>query len=101
MCFEILLVNYTAKFYKFPISKDFHIYLNMQKPTITGQIYTKILEILENNPEGIHWSELLTMIKTSYPSFHPKCVWKLVERYPDMVYKPEKGLFRLVKYKYV
>ncbi|HAM96240.1 TPA: hypothetical protein DCP76_00325 [Patescibacteria group bacterium] len=77
----------------------------MQKPTITGQIYTKILEILENNPEGIHWSELLTMIKTSYPSFHPKtingCVWKLVERYPDMVYKPEKGLFRLVKYKYV
>jgi len=31
---------------------------HMQKPTITGQIYTKILEILENNPEGIHWSEL-------------------------------------------
>lgn len=75
----------------------------MQTPTITGQIYTKIFEILENNPGGIHWSELLTMIQTSFPSFHPKtingCVWKLIEKYPDKVYKPEKGLFRLLKYK--
>ena len=42
-------------------------------------------------------------IKESDLTFHPKtvngCVWKLVEKFPDTVYKPAKGLFRLVKYK--
>lgn len=69
--------------------------------TITGQIYRTIFKLLEENPEGLHWSELLKKIKTKHPSFHPKtingCVWKLIEKYPDKVYKPSKGLFRLVK----
>ncbi len=76
----------------------------MGKPTtITGRIYTKIFELLEKNPEGLRWSELLAKIKESDKTFHPKtvngCVWKLVEKFPDKVYKPSKGLFRLVKYK--
>ena len=73
----------------------------MDKSTITGRIYVKALELLEEHPEGLHWSELLSKIKESDPSFHPKtvngCVWKLVERFPDKVYKPTKGLFRLLK----
>lgn len=76
---------------------------SVKKPTITGRIYAKAFELLEKNPEGLHWSELLSKIKESDISFHPKtvngCVWKLVEKHPDKVYKPSRGLFRLLKYK--
>ena len=72
----------------------------MAKP-VTHQIYDSIFEILSNNPDGVRWSDLLRQIEKSNPNFHPKtvngCVWKLVEKYPDKVYKPEKGLFKLKK----
>lgn len=71
--------------------------------TITGRIYTTIFELLEAHPEGVRWTDLLKLIEKSDPNLHPKtingCVWKLVEKYPDRVYKPEKGLFKLVKFK--
>jgi hypothetical protein len=71
--------------------------------TITGQVYLAAFGILTNHPEGVRWTDLLKTIQTENPSFHPKtvngCVWKLVEKFPDKVYKPQKGLFRLVKYK--
>jgi hypothetical protein len=77
----------------------------MEEKTITGQIYTKALQLLDKYPEGIHWSELISKVRKAYPTFHPKtingCIWKLVEKFPDQVYKPEKGLFRLIKYKSV
>lgn len=69
--------------------------------TITGQINVKALELLAKHPERIRWTELKNMLEKTFPNFHPKtingCVWKLVEKYPDQVYKPEKGLFRLKK----
>ena len=75
------------------------------KTTITGRIYTKIFALLEEHPEGLRWSELLSKIKEYYPSFHPKtingCVWKLIEKYPKDVYKPSKGLFCLLKFKVI
>lgn len=75
----------------------------MQPTTITGRIYAEAFRLLEQHPEGLRWSELLAGIEESDPTFHPKtvngCVWKLVEKYPDKVYKPSKGLFRLLKYK--
>jgi len=75
----------------------------MKKITITGRINTKALELLQQHPEGLRWSDLISKIKASDPSFHPKTVngsiWKLVQKFPDKVYKPSKGLFRLQKYK--
>jgi len=75
----------------------------MNKPTITGRINAKALELLEQHPDGLQWSELIAKIKASDSSFHSKtvngCIWKLLERFPDRVYKPSKGLFRLLKYK--
>ncbi|MDY0097486.1 MAG: hypothetical protein RBS01_04005 [Candidatus Dojkabacteria bacterium] len=75
----------------------------MKKETITGQIYNNIFELLDKNPSGLHWSELISQIQKSNPTLHPKtingCIWKLIEKYPNKVYKPEKGLFQLLKYK--
>lgn len=74
------------------------------KPTtITGRINETAVTLLNKHPKGLRWSELLKKIKETDKTFHPKtvngCVWKLVEKFPDQVYKPEKGLFRLKKYK--
>ncbi len=74
----------------------------MQPATITGRINAKALELLENHPEGLRFTELRSAIEASDRSLHPKtvngCVWKLVERFPDQVYKPSRGVFRLLKY---
>lgn len=74
----------------------------LDKSTVTGKIYAKAFELLEKHPQGLHWSELIAEIEKS-GKFHPKtvngCIWKMTEKFPDRVYKPEKGLFRLLKYK--
>ena len=74
-----------------------------KKTTVTGRINAKAFRLLEEHPDGLRWSELLFKIKASDHNFHPKtvngCVWKLIQRFPDKVYKPLKGLFRLLKYK--
>lgn len=79
----------------------------MAKPpapdTKTGKVYKIIFDILEHSPDGVRWTDLNRMVKEQDPSLHPKtingCVWKLIEIYPDKVYKPQKGLFKLSKYK--
>ena len=76
---------------------------SLQSLKVTERIYAKAIEILEKNPKGVRWSELISKIIKSDSSFHPKtvngCVWKLVEKYPEKIYKPSKGLFQLLKYK--
>ena len=75
----------------------------MQSSKVTERIYAKAFELLEQHPDGLRWSDLVDNIMSSSPDFHPKtvngCVWKIIERFPDKVYKPYKGLFRLLKYK--
>ncbi len=74
-----------------------------QSSTITGRIYAKAVELLEQHPEGLRFTELRSKIEEAYPSFHPKtvngCVWKLVQKFPDKVYKSSRGRYRLLKYK--
>lgn len=61
-----------------------------------------IFELLERYPEGLRWAELLRKIEEADPGLHPKtvngCVWKLSEKFPEKVYKPTKGVFRLRKF---
>lgn len=77
----------------------------MGRSTVTGRINAKALELLAQYPGGLRWIELCKQIEASDHAFHPKtvngCVWKLTEKYPDKVYKPSKGLFRLLRYKSV
>ena len=76
---------------------------SMKSSKVTERINAKAFELLEKHPEGLRWSELLSKIKEFDPTFHPKTVngsiWKLVEKFPNRIYKPSKGLFRLLKYK--
>lgn len=73
-----------------------------RKP-VTHRINAQALRLLSRHKEGLQWADLLKKIQASDPSFHPKtingCIWKLTKRFPQEVYKPKKGLFRLKKYK--
>ncbi|MFA7253115.1 MAG: hypothetical protein WC107_01005 [Patescibacteria group bacterium] len=75
----------------------------MDSPKVTHQINEKIFELLDKHPEGIRWVDLRREIEASDKNFHPKTVngliWKLTNDFPDKVYKPSKGVFRLLKYK--
>lgn len=75
----------------------------MNSSRVTERIYAKAFELLEQNPQGLRFTELRSKIEESDPTFHPKtvngCVWKLPQKYPDKIYKPSRGLFRLLKYK--
>lgn len=75
---------------------------NTKPATITNSIYQKILELLKKNPKGLRWSELLKKLNEA-GEFHPKtvngCIWKLTQKFPDKVHKPEKGLFKLKPHK--
>jgi hypothetical protein len=74
----------------------------METLKVTHRINAKALELLEQHPEGLRWSELLLKITESDPAFHPKTIngtiWKLPQKFPDKVYKPSKGVFSLWKY---
>lgn len=74
---------------------------DINSPKVTERIEAIALKILAQHPEGVRWTDLNRLIQESDSGLHPKTVngtvWKLVERYPDRVYKPEKGLFRLVE----
>ena len=67
----------------------------MKSLKITERINAKAFELLEQHPEGLHWSELLLKIKASNPNFHPKtingCVWKLTSKFPDKVTSPQEA----------
>lgn len=70
---------------------------------LTEQITNIALELLEKHPEGIRSTELKKMIEETNSTFHPKTVngivWKLPEKFPDKVFKPERGLYKLLDYK--
>ena len=70
---------------------------------IGQRIIDKTFEILAANPEGVRYSELVRQIASADRSFNTGTiqgnVWDLQEQYPDRVYKPERGLFRLTQYR--
>lgn len=75
----------------------------MSEPKITERIKTKALDLLEQCPEGLTFSSLRSKILASDSSFNPNTIngsiWNLDADVENNVYKPSRGLFRLLKYK--
>jgi len=71
--------------------------------TITGQIRKIALEVLTNRPEGIRYTDLRNAISATNPSFNSNtingAIWDLNVTYPKEIYKPDRGVFRLLKFK--
>lgn len=75
----------------------------MQPTRVTERIKAKAFELLELHPEGLRYSELHSKIKESDSNFNENTIngtiWNLDTVFPNLVYKPSKGLFRLLKHK--
>lgn len=72
-------------------------------PTIGERIVQRALEILREHPDGLRYSELRRRIVESDGSFNSNTVngmiWNLESRVPHEVYKPSRGLFRLIEFR--
>jgi hypothetical protein len=66
------------------------------------EIKTVALDILKSNPLGIRYSELVRKIQERCPHIPANTahgnVWNLEARYPNNVYKPARGVFRLADF---
>jgi hypothetical protein len=75
----------------------------MTRPKINERIRSIAIEWLDEQPQGLRYSELLRLIKQTGPELNPNTVnnyiWNLEVVLPQTVYKPVKGLFRLVRFK--
>ncbi len=71
--------------------------------TIAERIAEKAFAALEAVPDGLRYSDLVRAVMQSDGSFKQNTVhgniWNLDERFPDRVYKPSRGLFRLIKFR--
>ncbi len=71
--------------------------------SITEQIRQIALVTLANRPEGIRYSDLKREIIKVNGSFNPNTIsgatWDLEATYPNEIYKPDRGVFRLLKFK--
>lgn len=71
--------------------------------TIGEKIVNVALKQLEKHPDGIRYADLTRMVQAVDSSFRPNTihgnVWDLAARLPDKVYKPSRGLFRLVEFR--
>jgi hypothetical protein len=72
-------------------------------PKIGERIVAAAMKLLKRNPDGLQYSELTRLIAESDPSFNVNTIhgniWNLDIRYPRKVYKPSRGLFRLVEFR--
>ncbi|MCK4486357.1 MAG: hypothetical protein KAU38_06265 [Desulfobacterales bacterium] len=67
-----------------------------RREKITG----KVLQILKDNPDGLRYSELVKVLFDHFGNIPVNTihgtVWDLHTQLPDKIYKPSRGLFRLV-----
>jgi hypothetical protein len=72
-------------------------------PKITQRIKDVAFDLLKQHPEGVRYSELVSKILERDPSFNPNTIqgtiWDLDTKYSSRVYKPSRGVFRLLEYK--
>lgn len=61
--------------------------------------------LLKNNPDGLRYSELVRKTSELFPDIPVNTIhgstWDIDVKYPEKVYKPSRGLFRLTEFKSV
>lgn len=71
--------------------------------TIGEKITTIALDQLKKHPDGIRYTDLVSRIQATDPVLKKNTihgtVWDLATRLPEKVYKPSRGLFRLVDFR--
>jgi len=80
---------------------------NIKKDNANAPVYKKIeshaFDILEKFKDGIRFMELVRMINEKDNNLNINTIqgtiYNIHEKFPEKVYKPARGLFRLVKYK--
>lgn len=83
---------------------NFHI---TEPATKRGNIRERVraiaFDLLERNSPGLRFSELQRQIQLVDPKLKPgtinTSIWNLDVVFPERVYKPSKGLFRLVQFR--
>jgi hypothetical protein len=67
------------------------------------KIINKALEILQENSDGLRYTVLQQRIKEKIPDVQLNTIngtiWNLDSRKPDLVYKPSRGLYKLVQFR--
>jgi len=75
----------------------------MQPKKVTERIKEAAFTFLNSHPKGLRYSELHRMIHKLDPTFNSNTIngsiWNLEAVFPDKIYKPSKGLFRLLAFK--
>ncbi|MCX8518319.1 MAG: hypothetical protein ORN29_09745 [Rhodoferax sp.] len=75
----------------------------MASRNFRDEIRKQALALLDEHPEGLHFQELLMKIKNSDETFKRNTIsgsiYDLQVTYPTKVYKPLRGLYRLLRYK--
>jgi hypothetical protein len=70
---------------------------------IGDQIVQRAFEVLTAKPEGVRYAELVRGVLNLDGTFKVNTVhgnvWNLDERFPEKVYKPSRGLFRLTTFR--
>ncbi len=70
---------------------------------VTEKIKEKAFGLLNGTPDGLRYSELVKQISKGEEKFNTNTIngsiWNLDAQYPKKVYKPARGLFRLIKFR--
>jgi len=78
-------------------------YVATSKETSREKIVKKVLELLDNHPDGLHYSALVREISKIMPGIPINTihgtVWDVDVQNPSRIYKPSRGLFRLSRFK--
>ncbi len=71
--------------------------------TKRDRITQEAKELLAKQEAGIRFSELVSRLRSAFPDDPygtvTGTVWNLDTRFPDEIYKPSRGLFRLIKFR--
>lgn len=67
------------------------------------RIISKAIEILQGDPKGVRYSDLVRKIQEEFPDIPVNTIhgtiWNLETRAPNEVYKPARGLFRHITFR--